>query len=199
MAHRIWKETKLQPGTAGPGNNAWLLLNFFPFSVGHPMSAGCMCYVLRFSILFLYEFQKTAQTCSNCSSRVFHSNLHCSFLGPVLSCAIISSQVPHTAVLGRHCHRPCSPPPCSPRPRCCGPLPFLEGYGKLMINHLTQFTQPPITHYATLTANRLAELAVKLELVGVRPERLRHLLPVLPRAVELVHLIVDLLWFKHSC
>ena len=38
MAHRKWKETKQQPGTAGPSN---MLLSFFPFPVGLPMSAGC--------------------------------------------------------------------------------------------------------------------------------------------------------------
>ena len=34
------KETKVQPGTAGP---AWVQLSFFPFPVGHPISAGCSC------------------------------------------------------------------------------------------------------------------------------------------------------------
>ena len=37
MAYRKWKKTKVHPGTARPGN----MLSFFPFPVGHPMSAGC--------------------------------------------------------------------------------------------------------------------------------------------------------------
>ena len=41
MAHRIWKETKQLPGTAGPGNMLGSCLVLFPFPVGHPMSAGC--------------------------------------------------------------------------------------------------------------------------------------------------------------
>ena len=42
MAHMKWKETKLQPsmlpGSVVPGS----LLSFFPFPLGHPMSAGCI-------------------------------------------------------------------------------------------------------------------------------------------------------------
>ena len=35
MAHRIWKETKQEPGTAR------LLLSFFPFAVDHPEHEHC--------------------------------------------------------------------------------------------------------------------------------------------------------------
>ena len=38
MAHRIWKETKQETGTAGPGK----MLSFFPFPVGHPEHEHCM-------------------------------------------------------------------------------------------------------------------------------------------------------------
>ena len=31
MAHRIWKETKQEPGTAGPGNMLGCCLNYFNF------------------------------------------------------------------------------------------------------------------------------------------------------------------------
>ena len=48
-------------------------------------------------------------------------------------------------------------------------------------------------YYATLTANYLAELAVKLELGGVRLERLRHFLISLSFLVEVVYLIVEFL------
>ena len=40
-AHRIWKETKLQPGTAGPGNMLGCCLVKFPFPVGHPEHDHC--------------------------------------------------------------------------------------------------------------------------------------------------------------
>ena len=40
MTRRKWKETKPQPGTAGPGNRLGCCL-VFSFPVGHPMSAGC--------------------------------------------------------------------------------------------------------------------------------------------------------------
>ena len=36
MAHRIWKETKQEPGTAG------LLLSFFPFPLDHPEHEHCI-------------------------------------------------------------------------------------------------------------------------------------------------------------
>ena len=43
MARRTWKETKQQPGTAGPTRqHAWLLLNFFPFPVGHLGHEDCI-------------------------------------------------------------------------------------------------------------------------------------------------------------
>ena len=38
MARKIWKETKQQPGTVGPG----FLLIFFPFPVGHPEHKHCI-------------------------------------------------------------------------------------------------------------------------------------------------------------
>ena len=38
MAQRKWKDTKQEPGTAGPGN---MLLSFFPFPVGHPDQEHC--------------------------------------------------------------------------------------------------------------------------------------------------------------
>ena len=47
-----------------------------------------------------------------------------------------------------------------------------------------------------LTANRLAELAVKPELVGVPLELLRHLVPVLQLPVELVHISMEFLCFR---
>ena len=47
-----------------------------------------------------------------------------------------------------------------------------------------------------LTANRLAELAVKPELVGVPLELLRHIVPVFQLPVERVHIIMEFLWFR---
>ena len=37
IAHRKWKEIKLQPGTGGPGNRVGCCLD----PVGHPVAAGC--------------------------------------------------------------------------------------------------------------------------------------------------------------
>ena len=40
MANRKWKETKQQPGTAGPGNMiGCYYVSFFPFPVGHSVAA----------------------------------------------------------------------------------------------------------------------------------------------------------------
>ena len=50
MAHRKWKEAKQLPGTAGL---AWLLLNFFPFPVGHPPHPHCRGSILSFKYVSL--------------------------------------------------------------------------------------------------------------------------------------------------
>ena len=43
IPHRKWKQFKQHVAWL---RCAWVLLSFFPYPVGHPMSAGCICYLL---------------------------------------------------------------------------------------------------------------------------------------------------------
>ena len=80
IAHRKWKESKLQPSTAGPGN----MLSVFPFPVGHPMSAGCI------KIYFFWP-----RSLPHCPPTILESFTHMSSD----MCEIINDQVGKSAVL----------------------------------------------------------------------------------------------------
>ena len=60
MAHRIWKETKQQPGTVGTGNMLGCCLVSLPFPVGHPEQEHCTESILKHNLDF--DVNRTLRT-----------------------------------------------------------------------------------------------------------------------------------------
>ena len=100
MAHRIWNETKLQPGTAGARQHAWLLFSFFPFPVGHPVAAPCMGDPNVMSSLYICSFghNNLREGCKKRMTSKIRNSLHLTNCIPnesteVLACKVLGYKV----------------------------------------------------------------------------------------------------------